>query len=70
MNFYCLINLWENNTTFASAYILFLDLDLYIIMATDEGSRVARMSYGLIKGMGKGKLFFIRIWTKAREIIP
>ena len=25
MNFYCLINLWENNITFASAYILFLD---------------------------------------------
>ena len=56
MNFYCLINLWENNITFASAYILFLDLDLYIIMVT-EGSHVARMSYSLIKGMGKGKLF-------------
>ena len=58
MNFCCLINLWENNITFASAYILFLDLDLYIIMVTDEGSRVARMSYSLIKGIGKGKLFF------------
>ena len=58
MNFYCLINLWENNITFASSYILFLDFDLCIIMVTDEGRRVARMSYSLIKGMGKGKLFF------------
>ena len=56
MNFYCLINLWEKNITFASAYILFLDLDPYIIMVT-EGSHVARMSYSLINGMGKGKLF-------------
>lgn len=56
MKFYCLINLWEKNITFASAYILFLDLDPYIIIVT-EGSHVARMSYSLINGMGKGKLF-------------